>query len=184
MISHPEYLKNSSCCLVAKSCPILWDPMDCSPPDSSIHGILQARIPEWVTILFSRGSSPSRWWAVMNPRLLHCRQILYCWVTSEAQRTSTNQQNFNRLIRRVKRFEQTLHKNDTHRTNTLIKSFSILLQIITKMRCYSILIRTDKIWKPDHSKCQWWGRVGGITYIVGSSVSWRHQLGNEFGVNY
>ena len=60
MISHPEYLKNSSCCLVAKSCPILWDPMDCSPPDSSIHGILQARIPEWVSILFSRGSSPSK----------------------------------------------------------------------------------------------------------------------------
>ena len=45
-------------------------------------------------------------------------------------------------------------KNDTHRTNTLIKSFSILLQIITKMRGYSTLIRTDKIWKPEHTKCQ------------------------------
>ena len=33
------------------------DPMDCSPPGSSIHGILQARILEWVAISFSRGSS-------------------------------------------------------------------------------------------------------------------------------
>ena len=32
------------CCLVANSCPILWDPMDCSPPGSSVHGIFQARI--------------------------------------------------------------------------------------------------------------------------------------------
>ena len=33
------------------------NPMDCSPPDSSVHGILQARILEWVAISFSRGSS-------------------------------------------------------------------------------------------------------------------------------
>ena len=37
-----------------QSCPILGDSRDCSPPDSSIHGILQARILEWVTISFSR----------------------------------------------------------------------------------------------------------------------------------
>ena len=35
-----------------------WDPKDCSPPGSSVHGILQARILEWVPISFSRGSSP------------------------------------------------------------------------------------------------------------------------------
>jgi len=34
--------------------------MDCSPPGSSVHGILQARILEWVAISFSRGSSPPR----------------------------------------------------------------------------------------------------------------------------
>ena len=43
--------------LVTQSCPTLCDPMDCSPPDSSVHGILQARILEWVAIPFSRGSS-------------------------------------------------------------------------------------------------------------------------------
>ena len=42
--------------LVAQSCLTLWDPMDYSPPGSFVHGILQARILEWVAILFSRRS--------------------------------------------------------------------------------------------------------------------------------
>ena len=46
------------CVLVAESWPTLWDPMDCSPPGSSVHGILQARILEWVAIPFSRSSQP------------------------------------------------------------------------------------------------------------------------------
>ena len=41
-------------------CPTLWDPMDCSLPGSSIHGILQARILEWVAMPSSRGSSQPR----------------------------------------------------------------------------------------------------------------------------
>ena len=40
---------------VAQSCPTLCDPMDCSLPGSSLHGILQARVLEWVAISFSRG---------------------------------------------------------------------------------------------------------------------------------
>ena len=44
----------------AQSCMTLCDPMDCSPPGSSVHGILQARILEWVAISFSRGSSLTR----------------------------------------------------------------------------------------------------------------------------
>ena len=38
---------------VTQSCPTLHDPMDCSPPGSSVHGILQARVLEWVAIAFS-----------------------------------------------------------------------------------------------------------------------------------
>ena len=38
---------------VAQSCPALSDPMDCSPPGSSVHGIFQARVLEWSTIAFS-----------------------------------------------------------------------------------------------------------------------------------
>ena len=42
---------------VAQSCPTLCDPLDCSPPGSSIHGILQARVLEWIAVSCSRGSS-------------------------------------------------------------------------------------------------------------------------------
>ena len=48
---------------------LVWlfcDPMDRSPPGSSVHGISQARIPEWVTIFFSRGSSWHRDWASIS----------------------------------------------------------------------------------------------------------------------
>ena len=41
-------------------CPILCNPMDCIMPGSSVHGILQARILEWITVPFSRGSSKLR----------------------------------------------------------------------------------------------------------------------------
>ena len=44
-------------CLIAQSCPTLWDPMDCSPPGSSVRGISHARILERVAMPFSRGSS-------------------------------------------------------------------------------------------------------------------------------
>ena len=43
-------------CSVAQSCPALCDPMDCSPPGSSVHGISQARILEWAAMPFSRGT--------------------------------------------------------------------------------------------------------------------------------
>ena len=45
---------------VTQSCPTLCDPMDCSLLGSSVHGILQTRILEWVAVPFSRGSSHSR----------------------------------------------------------------------------------------------------------------------------
>ena len=46
--------------LVTQSCPTLCDPMDCSLPGCSAHGILQLRILEWVAVPFSRGSSQPR----------------------------------------------------------------------------------------------------------------------------
>ena len=47
-------------CLVAQSCPTLCDPMDCVRPGSSVHGILQERILEWVAMPSSGGSSQPR----------------------------------------------------------------------------------------------------------------------------
>ena len=60
--------------------------VDWSLPGSSVHGILQARILEWVVIPFSRGSSWPRDWTCVSyiaGDLLHCRQILYCWATMD-----------------------------------------------------------------------------------------------------
>ena len=67
-------------CLVAQLCQTLCDPMDCSPPGSSVHGISQTRILEWVAIS-SRGSSWLRNWT-----LVFCfgRWVLYHWATREA----------------------------------------------------------------------------------------------------
>ena len=61
-------------CVHAQSCQTVCDPMDYSPPGSSVHGILQARILEWVAISSSRGSSQPR-----DQTCISCigRQILY-----------------------------------------------------------------------------------------------------------
>ena len=59
--------------LVAQSCPTLCNSMDCSLPGSSVHGILQARILEWVAVPFSRGSSETRYQTRSVLHLLHWR---------------------------------------------------------------------------------------------------------------
>ena len=59
---------------VPQSCPVLCDPMDSSQLSSSVHGIFQARILEWVAISFSRGVFPTQG---SNLDLPHCRQTLY-----------------------------------------------------------------------------------------------------------
>ena len=61
--------------LVAQSCPTLCDPMDYSPLSSSVHGIFQARMLEWIAIhsLLQGIFLTQR----LKPGLLHCRQILY-----------------------------------------------------------------------------------------------------------
>ena len=70
-------------CSVAQSCLTLCNPMDGSPPGSSVHGILQARVLEWVVISSSQGSSLTQGSHPGLLRLLHCRQILYQWATWE-----------------------------------------------------------------------------------------------------
>ena len=61
------YEKTLRLCLVAQSCLTLCDPVDCSLPGSSVHGILQARIVEWVDMPSSRGSSQPR-----DPTCISC----------------------------------------------------------------------------------------------------------------
>ena len=63
-----------------KLCPTLCDPVDCSPPGSSVHGISQARILGWVAISFSKEYSRCK-----DRTHISCigRQILYSWATRE-----------------------------------------------------------------------------------------------------
>ena len=58
--------------LVTQSCPTLYDSIDCNPPGTSVHGILQARILEWGAIPFSKGSSQPRdqTWVLLIARRL------------------------------------------------------------------------------------------------------------------
>ena len=70
--------KNISCSV----CLTLCNPMDCSPPGSSAHGILQARILEWVAIPFSKGSS----WPRDRTQISYtASKFLTIWATREAQ---------------------------------------------------------------------------------------------------
>jgi len=67
-------------CMHAKSfqsCPALCNTMDCSPAGSSVHGIFQARILEWVAMPSSRGSSWARNWTCVSQASCIGKQILY-----------------------------------------------------------------------------------------------------------
>ena len=74
----------TSSVLVTQLCSSLCDSMDCSPPGSSFHGILQGRMLEWVAIPFSRGIFLTQG---SNPHFSHCRQMLNSlshWLRSAA----------------------------------------------------------------------------------------------------
>ena len=78
------------CAKLLQSCLTLCDPMDCHPPDSSVHGILQARMLEWVPMLSSRGSSQPRDRTQASSVSCICRQVLYHCATWEAQEFMVN----------------------------------------------------------------------------------------------
>ena len=69
---------------VTQSCLTLCDPTDCSPPDSPLHGIFQARILEWVAISSSRRSSWPKDRNCVSCSSCTGRWILYCWTIREA----------------------------------------------------------------------------------------------------
>ena len=81
---YPSLWFEFMCAKWLQSCLTVCDSTDCSPPGSSVHGILQARILEWVTMPSSRGSS----WARDGNRISYVsctdQQVLYHWVTWEA----------------------------------------------------------------------------------------------------
>ena len=65
------------CAKLLQACPAVCDPMDCSPPGSSVHGILQTRILEWVVMPSSSGSSQPRDWSHISHVSCVGRKVLY-----------------------------------------------------------------------------------------------------------
>ena len=80
----PSMVRAAMSVLVTQLCPTLCYPMDCSPV-SSVHGILQARILEWVAIPCSRGSSQPRDQTQVSPIAGRC---VTTWATREALRAA------------------------------------------------------------------------------------------------
>ena len=79
--SNQDVLKQVSEVNITQSCLTLCDPMDYSLPGSSVHGILQARILEWVAVTFSRGSSQPR----DQTQVSHIAgRFFTIWATAEA----------------------------------------------------------------------------------------------------
>ena len=91
--SHQESTFNKdspvSICSVTQSCLILCDPMDCSPPGSSVHGLVQARVLEWAALSYSRGFSRARDRTHISCVFCIRRWILYHHTTWEALKGST-----------------------------------------------------------------------------------------------
>ena len=74
----PLWLYLTVCCLVTKLCPTLCDPMGCSPPGSSVHGISQARTLEWVAISFSNAWK----WKVKGKLLSRVQLLATPWTAA------------------------------------------------------------------------------------------------------
>ena len=77
-VPYPPSTPSAVLCLVVQLCPTLCGPMDCSPPGSSVRGILRARILEWVAMLSSRKSSPPGDGTQTSCVSCIGGQILYC----------------------------------------------------------------------------------------------------------
>ena len=80
---------------VAQSCPTLCNPMDCSLPGSSLHGIFQAIVLEWIAISFSRGSSQPRDWTWVSRFVDRCFPI---WAMRKIKRIQIKNEFFQILV--------------------------------------------------------------------------------------
>ena len=81
-----------------QSCPTFCDPVDCSPQGSSVHGILQTRMLEWVAVPSSRGSSPPRDWTHVSYVSCIGRQVLYHYCHLGSPRMSVSSVQFSHSV--------------------------------------------------------------------------------------
>ena len=82
----------------AQSCPTLCDPMECSLPGFSVHGIFKAIVLEWIAISFSRGSSQPRDWTQVSRIVDRCFTV---WATREVPGKKRKRDLLNRFWGRI-----------------------------------------------------------------------------------
>ena len=149
----PLYLH--CCCSVAQSCPTFCDPMDCSPPGSSVYGIFQARILEWAAISFSRGSSWPR-----DRTLITC--IAGRFFTAEPQGKPLVPSPNLLLPHNIWTTEPSTNQHQRENTNKIVtqKNINVLALMhvhggwLLLLRCCSTKALTFFIlWRQDHLKC-------------------------------
>ena len=89
---------------VAQSCPTLRDPMDCSLPGSSVHGISQARVLEWVAIAFSVSYSREQLREIKEtiPFTIATKQIKYLGVYLPKETKDLYIENYKTLVKEIK----------------------------------------------------------------------------------
>ena len=156
-----NYISNS----VSQSCLTLCNPMDCSPPGSPVHGILQARLLEWVAIPFSRGSSWPRdqiqvshiagrffiIWAIRDN--LNCIKNSYYSVANKLPKQS----------HKIGRSEQTFFSRKTYRwlTGIIVLFFCLSQHMCSVEICIDLRLKFS-----DHVP-SWINSLASLTYGVG-----------------
>ena len=114
-------------------CPTLCNPMDCSLPGSSVHRILQVRIPEWVAISFSRGSS----WPRARTQVSRIGGRRYnLWATREDMR---HKQQLNKILCKHRIWK------DLDKSNFLVRSMYKVLSRVKKSSLTSNKCRKIKV---------------------------------------
>ena len=82
---------------VTRSCPTLRDPLDCSPPGSSVHGIFQARVLEWIAISFSRASS----WPRDGTQVSRIAGRCFCHPSHQDQRNWSDEEHYGMIATNI-----------------------------------------------------------------------------------
>ena len=129
---------------VAQSGPTLCDSMDCSLPGSSIHGIYQSRVLEWVAIFFSRGSSQARNWTRVSRIIGRCFTI---WTTREVRRNIPEHNKSYIWKPQSKHYPQWWKVESIFpkvRKNTRVPTFTITIQIVLEVLATAIRAKINK----------------------------------------